>query len=169
MWLCNSLRSHAQRREHVAVRSALTERRSRPPASVLEVSTLYRIRLRGGHAGFHRYREGGVVRRPGHTEASVDLARLAGCFPAGTPSRLAMGCPFLNSPSLNSPFFTSPFLNCPSPPGGTPSHLAVGCPSLNSPFLPGGSVTVRVVGETALWYLFPLHGFLGCILNETDL
>jgi 3,4-dihydroxy 2-butanone 4-phosphate synthase/GTP cyclohydrolase II len=30
-----------------------------------------------------RYRAGGVLVRPGHTEASVDLARLAGCFPAG--------------------------------------------------------------------------------------
>ncbi len=27
--------------------------------------------------------QGGVLRRPGHTEASVDLARLAGCRPAG--------------------------------------------------------------------------------------
>jgi 3,4-dihydroxy 2-butanone 4-phosphate synthase/GTP cyclohydrolase II len=28
-------------------------------------------------------KEGGVLRRTGHTEASVDLARLAGCYPAG--------------------------------------------------------------------------------------
>jgi 3,4-dihydroxy-2-butanone 4-phosphate synthase len=28
-------------------------------------------------------REGGVLERPGHTEAAVDLARLAGCAPAG--------------------------------------------------------------------------------------
>ncbi len=27
--------------------------------------------------------QGGVLRRPGHTEASVDLCRLAGCAPAG--------------------------------------------------------------------------------------
>src|SRR3989454_5374113 len=26
---------------------------------------------------------GGVLRRAGHTEAAVDLARLAGCYPAG--------------------------------------------------------------------------------------
>eukprot|EP00884_Botryococcus_braunii_P002299 jgi/Botrbrau1/1206/Bobra.0163s0014.1 len=38
---------------------------------------------RPGHIFPLRYREGGVVRRPGHTEASVDLARLAGCYPAG--------------------------------------------------------------------------------------
>jgi 3,4-dihydroxy 2-butanone 4-phosphate synthase / GTP cyclohydrolase II len=30
-----------------------------------------------------RYRDGGVLKRAGHTEASVDLARLAGLFPAG--------------------------------------------------------------------------------------
>ena len=30
-----------------------------------------------------RAREGGVLRRPGHTEAAVDLARLAGLTPAG--------------------------------------------------------------------------------------
>ena len=30
-----------------------------------------------------RSREGGVLTRPGHTEAAVDLARLAGCQPAG--------------------------------------------------------------------------------------
>lgn len=38
---------------------------------------------RPGHIFPLRYREGGVLRRPGHTEASVDLARLAGRFPAG--------------------------------------------------------------------------------------
>jgi 3,4-dihydroxy 2-butanone 4-phosphate synthase/GTP cyclohydrolase II len=30
-----------------------------------------------------RYRRGGVLRRAGHTEAAVDLARLAGLYPAG--------------------------------------------------------------------------------------
>ncbi len=38
---------------------------------------------RPGHIFPLRYREGGVLKRAGHTEASVDLARLAGCFPAG--------------------------------------------------------------------------------------
>lgn len=36
-----------------------------------------------GHVFPLRYREGGVLVRPGHTEASVDLARLAGLTPAG--------------------------------------------------------------------------------------
>jgi 3,4-dihydroxy 2-butanone 4-phosphate synthase len=38
---------------------------------------------RPGHVFPLRYAEGGVLRRPGHTEAAVDLARLAGHAPAG--------------------------------------------------------------------------------------
>ncbi len=38
---------------------------------------------RPGHVVPLRAKEGGVLRRPGHTEASVDLARLAGLRPAG--------------------------------------------------------------------------------------
>ncbi|MGE5416938.1 MAG: bifunctional 3,4-dihydroxy-2-butanone-4-phosphate synthase/GTP cyclohydrolase II [Acidobacteriota bacterium] len=38
---------------------------------------------RPGHIFPLRYKEGGVLRRAGHTEASVDLAQLAGLFPAG--------------------------------------------------------------------------------------
>jgi len=38
---------------------------------------------RPGHVFPLRYREGGVLVRPGHTEAAVDLARLAGLTPAG--------------------------------------------------------------------------------------
>ena len=39
--------------------------------------------LRPGHVFPLRARDGGVLRRPGHTEAAVDLARLAGLRPAG--------------------------------------------------------------------------------------
>jgi len=38
---------------------------------------------RPGHIFPLRYAEGGVLRRAGHTEAAVDLARLAGSYPAG--------------------------------------------------------------------------------------
>jgi len=38
---------------------------------------------RPGHIFPLRYTSGGVLRRPGHTEAAVDLARLAGLAPAG--------------------------------------------------------------------------------------
>lgn len=38
---------------------------------------------RPGHIFPLRYRTGGVLVRPGHTEAAVDLSRLAGSYPAG--------------------------------------------------------------------------------------
>lgn len=38
---------------------------------------------RPGHIFPLRYREGGVLKRAGHTEASVDFARIAGLYPAG--------------------------------------------------------------------------------------
>ncbi len=37
----------------------------------------------GGHVNPLRAREGGVLQRVGHTEAAIDLARLAGLLPAG--------------------------------------------------------------------------------------
>ena len=43
---------------------------------------------RPGHIFPLRYREGGVLKRAGHTEASVDLARQAGCYPAGVLSEI---------------------------------------------------------------------------------
>jgi 3,4-dihydroxy 2-butanone 4-phosphate synthase/GTP cyclohydrolase II len=36
-----------------------------------------------GHVGPLRARDGGVLQRRGHTEAAVDLSRLAGCAPVG--------------------------------------------------------------------------------------
>ena len=38
---------------------------------------------RPGHMFPLRYKEGGVLMRAGHTEASVDLSRMAGLYPAG--------------------------------------------------------------------------------------
>lgn len=43
---------------------------------------------RPGHVFPLRAREHGVLARPGHTEAAVDLARLAGCSPAGALSEI---------------------------------------------------------------------------------
>src|SRR4051812_38572844 len=39
--------------------------------------------VKGGHVNPLKAKTGGVLERTGHTEASVDLARLAGCIPAG--------------------------------------------------------------------------------------
>jgi 3,4-dihydroxy 2-butanone 4-phosphate synthase / GTP cyclohydrolase II len=43
---------------------------------------------RPGHIFPLRYRDGGVLKRAGHTEAAVDLARLAGRYPAGVLSEI---------------------------------------------------------------------------------
>jgi 3,4-dihydroxy 2-butanone 4-phosphate synthase/GTP cyclohydrolase II len=44
--------------------------------------------VRPGHLFPLRYADGGVLRRPGHTEAAVDLARLAGLTPAGVVAEI---------------------------------------------------------------------------------
>ncbi|WP_028307400.1 bifunctional 3,4-dihydroxy-2-butanone-4-phosphate synthase/GTP cyclohydrolase II [Desulfitibacter alkalitolerans] len=50
---------------------------------ILDDSTQPKDLRKPGHIFPLRYKEGGVLRRAGHTEASVDLARLAGFYPAG--------------------------------------------------------------------------------------
>ena len=56
---------------------ATTMRLLADPTSIAEEFT------RPGHVVPLRAKDGGVLRRPGHTEAAVDLARLAGLQPAG--------------------------------------------------------------------------------------
>jgi 3,4-dihydroxy 2-butanone 4-phosphate synthase / GTP cyclohydrolase II len=51
--------------------------------AIVDPSTKPEDLSRPGHIFPLRYREGGVLKRAGHTEASVDLARLAGLYPAG--------------------------------------------------------------------------------------
>ncbi len=57
--------------------------RSRTIRLLADQSTAAQDMVRPGHVFPLRYREGGVLRRAGHTEAAVDLARLAGLRPAG--------------------------------------------------------------------------------------
>src|SRR5580692_4824140 len=57
--------------------------RSRTIRLLSEPGTVAQDFVRPGHVFPLRYREGGVLRRAGHTEAAVDLARLAGLSPAG--------------------------------------------------------------------------------------
>jgi 3,4-dihydroxy 2-butanone 4-phosphate synthase/GTP cyclohydrolase II len=52
-------------------------------AAMVDPSTRPDDLVRPGHVFPLRYHEGGVLKRAGHTEASVDLAVLAGLFPAG--------------------------------------------------------------------------------------
>jgi 3,4-dihydroxy 2-butanone 4-phosphate synthase/GTP cyclohydrolase II len=51
--------------------------------AIVSADTVPEDLSRPGHVFPLRYREGGVLKRAGHTEASVDLARLAGLYPAG--------------------------------------------------------------------------------------
>ncbi len=52
-------------------------------ARLVDLRTTAQDLVRPGHIFPLRYAEGGVLRRPGHTEAAVDLARLAGLPGAG--------------------------------------------------------------------------------------
>ena len=59
------------------------EDRARTVRTLVDSATEPYEIVRPGHIFPLRYAEGGVLRRPGHTEAAVDLARLAGLDPAG--------------------------------------------------------------------------------------
>ncbi|MGI8758748.1 MAG: bifunctional 3,4-dihydroxy-2-butanone-4-phosphate synthase/GTP cyclohydrolase II [Acidimicrobiales bacterium] len=51
--------------------------------ALIDPATRPRDLARPGHIFPLRYRQGGVLKRAGHTEATVDLARMAGLAPAG--------------------------------------------------------------------------------------
>jgi 3,4-dihydroxy 2-butanone 4-phosphate synthase/GTP cyclohydrolase II len=57
--------------------------RARTVRALVDANTRPRDLNRPGHIFPLRYMEGGVLRRAGHTEAAVDLARMAGLYPAG--------------------------------------------------------------------------------------
>ncbi len=58
--------------------------------ALIDADTVPSDLARPGHIFPLRYAPGGVLRRAGHTEAAVDLARAAGLFPAG------VGCEVVN-------------------------------------------------------------------------
>jgi len=57
--------------------------RARTVEALVDPASRAQDLARPGHIFPLRYTPGGVLRRAGHTEASVDLARLAGLYPAG--------------------------------------------------------------------------------------
>ncbi|MCL2923167.1 MAG: bifunctional 3,4-dihydroxy-2-butanone-4-phosphate synthase RibB/GTP cyclohydrolase II RibA [Trichodesmium sp. MAG_R04] len=59
------------------------EDRARTIQAVINLTTKPEDLHRPGHVFPIRAREGGVLKRAGHTEAAIDLARLAGLYPAG--------------------------------------------------------------------------------------
>jgi 3,4-dihydroxy 2-butanone 4-phosphate synthase / GTP cyclohydrolase II len=62
--------------------------RSRTVRTLVDSATEPFELVQPGHVFPLRYAEGGVLVRPGHTEAAVDLARLAGLEPAGVISEI---------------------------------------------------------------------------------
>jgi 3,4-dihydroxy 2-butanone 4-phosphate synthase / GTP cyclohydrolase II len=62
--------------------------RTKTILALLDPSTRPKDLCRPGHIFPLRYKEGGVLKRAGHTEAAVDLARLAGLYPAGVIGEL---------------------------------------------------------------------------------
>jgi len=63
--------------------------RARTVRTLVDSATEPSDLVQPGHVFPLRYRAGGVLARPGHTEAAVDLARLAGLTPAGVLCEVA--------------------------------------------------------------------------------
>lgn len=69
---------------HLGVSTGISaEDRSRTIQAAISSNTKPEDLIRPGHIFPLRARSGGVLKRAGHTEAAVDLSRLAGLYPAG--------------------------------------------------------------------------------------
>jgi len=70
--------------DHVSSRTGITaQERCRTVRAIVDAASSPRDFVRPGHVYPLLAKEGGVLRRAGHTEATVDLARMAGLAPAG--------------------------------------------------------------------------------------
>lgn len=70
--------------DHRSVKTGITaEERALTVRAMIDPTTRPRDFIRPGHVHPLLAKEGGVLRRAGHTEAAVDLARMAGLAPAG--------------------------------------------------------------------------------------
>ena len=70
--------------DHRSARTGITAaERATAIAAILDPASVPADFVRPGHLFPLVAKEGGVLRRAGHTEAAVDLARMAGCGPAG--------------------------------------------------------------------------------------
>ncbi|MDF2636728.1 MAG: 3,4-dihydroxy-2-butanone 4-phosphate synthase [Pelosinus sp.] len=68
---------------HTVTTGISAHERSETISAMLDPNALPEHFRRPGHIFPLRYVEGGVLRRAGHTEAAVDLPKMAGCYPAG--------------------------------------------------------------------------------------
>ncbi len=78
------------------------EERARTIRAIIDPSTKPSDLVRPGHLFPLVAKEGGVLRRAGHTEAAVDLARLAGLTPAGVICEILDGVGVANREKLHS-------------------------------------------------------------------
>ena len=70
--------------DHISCRTGISaQERARTVRAIIDPATQPDDLVRPGHLFPLVAKEGGVLRRAGHTEATVDLARLAGLTPAG--------------------------------------------------------------------------------------
>jgi 3,4-dihydroxy 2-butanone 4-phosphate synthase/GTP cyclohydrolase II len=70
--------------DHISCRTGISaEERARTIRAIIDPATVPSDLVRPGHLFPLVAKDGGVLRRAGHTEATVDLARLAGLKPAG--------------------------------------------------------------------------------------
>ncbi len=70
--------------DHISARTGITaEERAVCVRAIADPNSRPADFQRPGHVHLLMAKEGGVLRRAGHTEAAVDLARMAGCAPAG--------------------------------------------------------------------------------------
>ena len=70
--------------DHVTAKTGITaEERAKCVREIVNPSSTPDDFVRPGHVHLLTAKEGGVLRRAGHTEAAVDLARMAGLSPAG--------------------------------------------------------------------------------------
>lgn len=75
--------------DHVSAKTGITaEERARTVREMVATASQAQDFVRPGHVHPLLAKEGGVLRRAGHTEAAVDLARMAGLTPAGVLSEI---------------------------------------------------------------------------------
>lgn len=87
--------------DHKACRTGISaEERARTVKAILDPRTKPSDLVRPGHLFPLVAKEGGVLRRAGHTEAAVDLAMLAGLTPAGVICEITDGIHMANRERL---------------------------------------------------------------------
>jgi 3,4-dihydroxy 2-butanone 4-phosphate synthase/GTP cyclohydrolase II len=89
--------------DHVSCRTGISaEERARTVRAILDPACRPVDLVRPGHLFPLVAKEGGVLRRAGHTEAAVDLARLAGVTPAGVICEITDGIGMAGNDKLHA-------------------------------------------------------------------